>query len=283
MDRSLLQQREAFKRRALAQPVVERNTVRREPTPVQNKKPPKPSTQQSLSTSSLSLYAAPALNKHKFALLADIVKHMKVRHQNGDTHALNLDEILEECGLETKISTVHKNWLFNEALQNNPKITVVNDGPVDIKFTFKPKYAIKNKKGLLEQLDKHDQMGWGGILRDDIEESLPRAKKCIKALGNKIYFVTRPDKKEVAFYNDQSCEVVIDEEFQKIWRSIAVDSIDDNKIEEYLNSHGITATQENVVKKPAVQKRRKVNRKRKFKTHNEHLDGLLEDYSSEKK
>ena len=50
--------------------------------------------------------------------------------------------------------------------------------------------------------------------------------------------MTRPiDKKQVVFYNDRSSDFMVDEEFQKLWRSVAVDGIDDKKIEEYLEKH----------------------------------------------
>lgn len=36
------------------------------------------------------------------------------------------------------------------------------------------------------------------------------------------------------FYNDKTANLSIDEEFQKLWRSVAVENMDDQKIEEYL-------------------------------------------------
>nr|CAB3251290.1 general transcription factor IIE subunit 2-like [Phallusia mammillata] len=285
MDPSLLRQREAFKSRALSLPVIEKKSIKTSSS-VSAKKPPKTSQASTLkpSSSSSKLFSHPNLNKHKFALLAQIVNHMKNSYQNGNTHALTLDEILEECHLDETISTVHRNWLQNEALLNNPKIEVVNEGPIaEVKFAFKPKYFLKDRKALLKKLDRHDQRGLGGIMWDDIEEGLPKAKKAVKVLGDKILFVSRPDKKQIVFYNDRSCEIVIDEEFQKLWRSVTVDSVDDNKIEEYLNTHGITSMQDKAVAKPVVLKRKKGNRKRKFKSHNDHLGGVLQDYSAAKK
>lgn len=56
---------------------------------------------------------------------------------------------------------------------------------------------------------------------------------------NEIIFITRPiDKKKVLFYNDRTANLTIDEEFQKLWRSVAVDAMDDGKIEEYLDKQG---------------------------------------------
>ncbi|XP_067849014.1 transcription initiation factor IIE subunit beta isoform X2 [Heptranchias perlo] len=103
-----------------------------------------------------------------------------------------------------------------------------------------------------------------------------------EVLGDQIIFVTRPDKKKILFYNDKSCQFTMDEEFQKLWRSIPVDSMDEEKIEEYLKRQGISSMQETGPKKVAcVQKRKRPasQRKRKFKTHNDHLAGILEDYT----
>lgn len=132
----------------------------------------------------------------------------------------------------------------SQALVNNPKIEV-RDGT----YGFKPKYNLKDKKALLRLLDKHDQLGLGGVLLEDVEEGLPNSAKAIKvehtkydhikdtlvsafswcwlvipsllfiiitceysqALGDQIIFVTRPDKKKILFYNDKHCQFVVDE------------------------------------------------------------------------
>jgi predicted transport protein len=57
----------------------------------------------------------------------------------------------------------------------------------------------------------------------------------IQALQNEIIYISRPiDKKKIVFYNDKTAALPVDEEFQKLWRSVAVESMDDQKIEEYL-------------------------------------------------
>lgn len=42
------------------------------------------------------------------------------------------------------------------------------------------------------------------------------------------------DKKKILFYNDRTANFVVDDEFQKQWRAVAVESMDDAKIEDYL-------------------------------------------------
>ena len=73
----------------------------------------------------------------------------------------------------------------------------------------------------------------------------------------------------------------VDDEFQKLWRSSAVDSIDDAKIEEYLEKQGIRSMQDHGLRKPILPKRKKAAmKKRQFKKprDNEHLADILEVY-----
>uniref|UniRef100_A0A4W6G9W1 Transcription initiation factor IIE subunit beta n=1 Tax=Lates calcarifer TaxID=8187 RepID=A0A4W6G9W1_LATCA len=296
MDPALLRERELFKKRALSTPAVEKRQTSSDSGSHKKKKPKvdKESSSGSKHKSSNGNFNIKTSSGYKFGCLAKIVNYMKTRHQNGDTHFLTLEEILDETKL-LDISMKQKQWLMTEALVNNPKIEV-RDGT----YGFKPKYNLKDKKALLRLLDKHDQLGLGGVLLDDVEEGLPNSAKAIKALGDQIIFVTRPDKKKILFYNDKHCQFVVDEEFQKLWRSVPVDSMDEEKIEEYLKKQGISSMQETGPKKVVgvfwspvllivclcslqlpVQKRKKQGgqRKRHFKTHNNHLAGVLEDYS----
>ncbi|XP_056424842.1 transcription initiation factor IIE subunit beta [Hyla sarda] len=278
MDPALLRDRELFKKRALSTPAVEKRSSESKKKKAKLDTGGTSSSKQTSdgSNGSFNLKSLSGSSNYKFGVLAKIVNYMKTRHQRGDTHPLSLEEILDETQ-HLDIGMKQKQWLMSEALVNNPKIDII-----DGRYAFKPKYNLKDKKALLRLLDKHDQRGLGGILLDDIEEGLPNAQKAIKALGDQIIFVTRPDKKKILFYNDKSCQFTVDEEFQKLWRSVPVDSMDDEKIEEYLKRQGISSMQESGPKKVIpVQKRKKANsqKKRRFKTHNDHLAGVLKDYT----
>lgn len=281
MDPALLRDRELFKKRALSTPAVEKRSSASSESKKKKAKLDIGGTSSSKQSSdgsngSFNLKSLSGSSNYKFGVLAKIVNYMKTRHQRGDTHPLTLEEILDETQ-HLDIGMKQKQWLMSEALVNNPKIDIV-----DGKYAFKPKYNLKDKKALLRLLDKHDQRGLGGILLDDIEEGLPNSQKAIKALGDQIIFVTRPDKKKILFYNDKSCQFTVDEEFQKLWRSVPVDSMDEEKIEDYLKRQGISSMQDSGPKKIIpVQKRKKANsqKKRRFKTHNDHLAGVLKDYT----
>ena len=61
---------------------------------------------------------------------------------------------------------------------SNPKIEVTLDG----KYMFKPPYKIRDRKGLLKLLRQTDLKGLGGILLEDVQESLPNHEKVLKVL-----------------------------------------------------------------------------------------------------
>ena len=167
--------------------------------------------------------------------------------------------------------------MSTEALPNNPKLEHLEG-----RFIFKPTYKIRDGKSLLKLLKQHDLKGLGGVLLDDIQESLPHCEKVLKHRASDIVFITRPiDKKKILFYNDRTANFAVDEEFQKLWRSSTVDAIDDAKIEEYLEKQGIRSMQDHGIRKPIMSKRKKAPlKKRQFKRprDNEHLADILETY-----
>ncbi|XP_046735996.1 transcription initiation factor IIE subunit beta [Diprion similis] len=285
MDPALLRERELFKKRALTTPTVEKKKREPEKEPIRDEPPKKKSKP-------ISSSAAPKLDmvnyktmsgssQYRFGVLAKIVKHMKSRHQEGDDHPLTLEEILDETN-QLDVGSKVKQWLLTESLINNPKIEVSPDG----RFSFKAMYKIKDKKSLLRLLKQQDLKGLGGILLEDIQESLPHCDKALKSLQNEILFITRPlDKKKIVFYNDKTAQFIVDDEFQKLWRAVAVDAMDDQKIDEYLEKQGIRSMQDHGPKKPAPIKRKKPNaRKKQFKKprDNEHLADVLETYDDNK-
>ncbi|KAK0087003.1 hypothetical protein PV325_001957 [Microctonus aethiopoides] len=285
MDPALLRERELFKKRALSTPAVEKKKRDREKETVRDdpgqKKPKVTSVSSAPKLDIVSYKTMAGSSQYKFGVLAKIVKHMKARHQEGDDHPLTLEEILDETN-QLDVGSKVKMWLQTEALVQNPKIEV----SADKRFSFKPMYKIKDKKSMLRLLKQHDLKGLGGILMEDIQESLPHCEKHMKSLQNEILFIIRPlDKKKIVFYNDKTAQLPIDEEFQKLWRAVAVDAMDDQKIDEYLEKQGIRSMQDHGLKKPVPIKRKKPNNKRKTlkkPRDNEHLADVLETYDDNK-
>ncbi|XP_050397717.2 general transcription factor IIE subunit 2 isoform X1 [Patella vulgata] len=285
MDPSLLKEREAFLKRAKNQPSVEKRKHKSKPdTSEPSSKRHKVKSQPPKVPTNFDYKTAHGSSQFKFSVLAKIVKYMKVRHQHGDTHPLMIDEILDETN-QTDITTKIKHWLLTEALMNNPKIITKEDREGK-RFSFRPKLEIRDRKGLLKLLKNYDLHGRGGINIEDVEEAIPDAEKALKQLGEHVIYVVRPnDKKKILFYNDKYCKISLDEDFQKLWRSVPVEGLDDKKIEEYLEKQGIASMQDVASHKVApIQKRKKGSRKNKtFKKLNDHLDGLLQDYTENPK
>ncbi|KAJ8941723.1 hypothetical protein NQ318_023319 [Aromia moschata] len=275
MDPALLRERELFKKKALTTPTVEKKKTEPKPEPVRDEKKKSKSSNSNSNAPKLDINTyktATGSSQYRFGVLAKIVKHMRTRHQEGETHPLTLEEILDETN-QLDVGNKVKQWLQTEALMNNPKIEVTPD----TKFIFKALYRLKDRKSLLKLLKQQDLKGLGG----GITGRRPR----ILQNQNEIIFITRPmDKKKVLFYNDRTASLPIDEEFQKLWRSVAVDAMDDAKIEEYLDKQGIRSMQDHGPKKPLAPKRKKANQRKKvFKRprDNEHLADVLENYEND--
>lgn len=280
MDQELIRQRELFKKRALAQPTVEKRKIKHQ----DGDKPKK----QKVSSSSkdkepktngpgFDYKTAQGSSQYKFGILAKIVNFMKKKHQESDSYPLAIDEILDETN-QLDIGNKNKHWLMTEALPNNQKIKVVQEDG-ETKYKYLPTYDIKDRKAFLNLLKRYDLHGEGGILMDDVEESLPHCQQALKRLGDNVLTVTRPnDKKKILFYNDKYCQFNIDEEFVKLWRGVSVEGQDERKIEEYLEKQGITSMQDMGIKAVAPTQKRKKGGKRTFKKHNDHLQDVLKDY-----
>lgn len=80
--------------------------------------------------------------------------------------------------------------------------------PEGSRFAFKPVFKLKDGKALLRLLKQQDLKGLGGVMLDEIQESLPHCEKVLKKYANEIIFITRPtDKKKILFYNDKTANL----------------------------------------------------------------------------
>ncbi|XP_045158809.2 general transcription factor IIE subunit 2-like [Mercenaria mercenaria] len=280
MDPALLKERAKFMNRALAQPTVEKrksksshDNDKAKKAKITSSRPKEPKS----SNASFDYKTAQGSSQLKFGILAKIVNFMKKRHQDNDSYPLNIDEILDETN-QLDVGNKNKHWLVTEALPNNQKIQIIQEDG-ETKYKYKPTYELKDRKAFLNLLKRCDLHGDGGLLLDDIEESLPHCQQALKKLGDSILYITRPnDKKKILYYNDKYCQFNVDEDFTKLWRGVSVEGQDERKIEEYLEKQGITSMQDVGIKAAPVQKRKKKGGKRSFKKHNEHLAGVLQDY-----
>lgn len=291
MNNELLRERESFKRKAMAVHDRPGSEKARKEASKDKEKDKNVGKSSSSAKAKLDLAHLKSMggssSQYKFGVLTRIVRHMKTRHMDGEDMPLTLEEILEETH-QLDVGTKIRHWLSTEALKSNPKIShSTNMDGSRTTYLFKPPFSIMNKKGLVKLLRQYDLKGMGGIFLDDIQESLPKCDKVMKVLSeesNKIMVVTRPvDKKKVVFYHDHTADFEVDEEFARLWRSVAVDSVDDAKIDEYLEKQGIRSMQDQqqgmrkAIKRKPI--KRNINRKKRAPKDNEHVAHDLEDYS----
>ncbi|ROT69388.1 transcription initiation factor IIE subunit beta [Penaeus vannamei] len=272
MDRSLMKDRDAFLKRAMATPSVE---VKKRKNDIPIPEPPKKKITKTVPSSDPGSYKSmTGGSQYKFGVLTRIVRHMKTRHQDGETHPLSLDEILDETN-QLNAGPKVKQWLITEALPNNPKIQ-----EIDGKYLFKPPLPVRDRKSMLKLLRQHDMKGHGGVLLDDIQESLPHCDKTMKMLDSEILRITRQtDKKQIIFYHDKGINFPVEKEFQQLWRNTSVDGLQDDNIEEYLNKQGIKSMQDTGPKIKPIRRKVKKGRQRATKiSDNEHMQGVLQIY-----
>ncbi|XP_076064764.1 transcription factor IIEbeta isoform X2 [Oratosquilla oratoria] len=202
---------------------------------------------------------------------------MKSRHQEGESHPLSIDEILDETN-QLHIGSKIKTWLITESLPNNPKI---QDADGTGRYIFKPSLRVSDRKSLMKLLRHNDMKGLGGILIDDIQESLPHCDKIMKQVDKDILKIVRQtDKKQIIFFHDKGIQFPVEKEFIQLWRNTSVDGLQDDNIEEYLNKQGIKSMQDTGPKNLVpIRKRSKQRKQRATKlSDNEHLAHLLETY-----
>lgn len=246
---------------------------------------PKPTFGRSKTSSDFTTDYQPAnmSSKSRFLTLTNIVEKLQERFLSALTEPVTLDEIIEESNLN--IDPADKHWLASKALLSNPKIDVKNIDDVN-KFVYKPPLDLKPAKRatLLNLLKSRHEKCEGAITVDDVRDSLPRSKAdaIIDGLVKSGEVVKMAfNKKEVLFYTDNAYNLRVNPEFIESWRRISVEGLDDNKIKEFLETHGhfgLTKNGPKLAQLPTKPSRRGGRRPDTMK-HNQHVAHQLEDYS----
>ncbi len=93
-------------------------------------------------------------------------------------------------------------------------------------------------------------------------------------------------KKKVLYFNDKSSTDInlqVEEDIVKYWREVAVDGLSEANIEDYLEKQGIASMKDALTNKTKVEGKRKSNKGRQSKKHNDHLGNLLNEYNPDLK
>ena len=96
-----------------------------------------------------------------------------------------------------------------------------------------------------------------------------------------LIFQVNKKKDKAYFYNDNSVDMTVEEDFKSLWRTSNVESLDEKKIEEYLNKHGLSILKDQGIKRiiHGPPKRKGQRRRANVKIQNVHMpEGLLQNY-----
>merc|ERR1712060_670676 len=124
----------------------------------------------------------------------------------------------------------------------------------NLKFQFRPKYYISDRKSMIDILKEHHKDQLGGLNRGDLLECVTEEKleKIIKKLKkeDKLYeIVTQEQKKKlVYFYKDKKLEDVLnlDDSHLVLWRSVDINKTDD-QIKSFLKKNNLTVMENKAI------------------------------------
>merc|ERR1712060_155992 len=215
-----------------------------------------------------------------------IIKHLQKKYKDGETQPLSIAEIgEEEQNIKDCLSNNVIMWLEgNSGLLGSNSVKVIPPGSVvdllnpglpmtninestpessenkftnatnNLKFQFRPKYYISDRKSMIDILKEHHKDQLGGLNRDDLLECMTEEKleKIIKKLKkeDKLYeIVTQEQKKKlVYFYKDKKLEDVLnlDDSHLVLWRSVDINKTDD-KIKSFLKKNNLTVMENKAI------------------------------------
>ena len=155
-------------------------------------------------------------------IYSKIINYLKEK-KGKENKLIFLDDILEEVN-ESYVPSSVKEILINY-LKYNSKIEFRCIFEKYM-FKFKPYYEINQnskkdmKKSLVKIVKDHQESGNGGILLDNLNESLYNYDEFFKLNNdlNDFIIINGQDKKKIVFYNDLNFNMEIDPIFVKIWR-----------------------------------------------------------------
>ncbi|XP_003383616.1 PREDICTED: transcription initiation factor IIE subunit beta-like [Amphimedon queenslandica] len=298
IDPSLLKDREAFKKRSRATPVVEKKVSKAKVTadsrpsaskPKKKKKAsqfsrPKPNILHTGTSDSIKEAAKHGhRGKNPARILKAVVDMMKERYLTKVYDPLSIDEILKEIDLEELHSEI-KQRLYEE-LRRNRKIRYYSEAD---RFIFLPSlgHQVRSKTQLLAFLQDRESKGMGGVSITDLKEAIPQTEKVLRKLEKDIFRLKcgeRDKNEEVVFYNNHDYDITVDESIVSQWRQVSVDGQSERDIEKYLENVGLGAMQGETRKRKAPTQQRKTSKKsRQTKILNTHLEtDLLKEYSED--
>lgn len=158
----------------------------------------------------------------RFSLLAAIVECLKSAYLNNNRVPMTLDEVLAATD-NADTSFTDRAWLLETALPSNKRVKLVGEI-----LSYCPPYELTDKRSLFDLLIRYDRHGLGGVLLDDVRESIANFDHVMRVLRHHYCHVTRKDtEKDVLFLYEPSLVADFDEEFVRLWKSAIPEGLED--------------------------------------------------------
>jgi transcription initiation factor TFIIE subunit beta len=215
-----------------------------------------------------------------------IIMHMKQRFQRNENFPISLEEILDELQIYD-VNSKSRHNLDTQILTKNPKLEASIEDR-NTKYTFKPYHKIRHKRDLINLIKDHQNKGLGGLLLDDIQESMTtdEFERIFRKPSEDIITLFGKGKKKILFYQDKNSaeNIQVEEDIVKYWRDVAIEGLDEEKIDDYLEKQGIASMKDafasSIKEKDAQTNKRKSTAKgRQSKKHNDHMGSILTEYN----
>ncbi|KAJ3301924.1 hypothetical protein HDV03_005545 [Kappamyces sp. JEL0829] len=261
---SLEGQKDAMKQRMLAAPIIRKKEFKAQESGPDTKSHIKQKT------------ATPVLYSQAAAPVAmQLFEVLKVLKECGKP--LDNQGIINKAAVDVSASKA-----LQEKLKNNVRVTYDEKKGT---YAFKPRYDVRTKEGLLKLLKS--MQGTGGMELKELKDSYSGAEQLVNELEQVgSVLVIRSETKNNAprsvYFNDTSRNLVISDEFKKIWHDTVIPPTLD--LTDELRKAKLKPMQVLVPKVKALASSTKTKKKRagnRFKMTNTHLAGLGIDLSKD--
>ena len=176
--------------------------------------------------------------------------------------------------------------VFERALRDNPSVSFDPAG-LDGKgcYTFKSRYDIHDSSQLLAYLQNLPT--FQGLPASDLIEGWSTSEAAIRELQEERKLLVlrsrKDDKAKMVWLDDPSLSHPIDAEFRDMWAKIKLPDPEKTAAELELNGLVPTSKSKKLKTAPKVQGKKQRRTKKTAKFTNQHIEGILRDYSQGRK
>ncbi|KYQ99775.1 transcription initiation factor IIE2 [Tieghemostelium lacteum] len=203
----------------------------------------------------------PSSTKSQTRMLFDVVNYLRdIEGEKVTPQNINANININIIG----------NQAIIDSLRANPKVICHHDGS----YSYKPTYAVKNPREILELLSNNPN----GIIVSELAESYGDVEKDVKKLKEQkeLFSLKGADiQSDVIFPNDEKYRITLPKELIDMWKDIRV-PISETDLEKEMKEAGLTTVEDFEVTKilKTKDKGKKERKRRTTKLTNTHIENF---------